>query len=348
MDNLLYSTATLFQNELVNSIKRGFNDYNAMMFESRRKNLIESEIPAQFIPEWLLNKHSLGSTIQWLKSYDSVVDNRINFIYDSLQPLLNFLQTKSSGIDMYDKVYNLQNLLIKIATSGYDAAADKEYQQLRVELTRITGLKNLLPELVKLHRDLMEFWQFIKKKFPTYQERREFLYAEFKPVLDALEKNEGSPIELTATEMLKRYGSNYIHDEWSKMLQRRNTDNEGAITSSRALVETVLKYILDERYVTYDEKAELPTLYKTVAKELNLSPDQHTEQIFKQILGGCQTVVEGLGALRNAHGDAHGKSQVRKKPDKRHSDLAINLAGTMANFLLETFDSVPKASAVVE
>ncbi|MBL0102405.1 MAG: abortive infection family protein [Bacteroidetes bacterium] len=98
--------------------------------------------------------------------------------------------------------------------------------------------------------------------------------------------------------------------------------------------------ILDERNVTYDEKADLPALYKAVAKELNLSPDQHTEQIFKQILGGCQTVVEGLGALRNAYGDAHGKRLIRKKPNKRHSDLAINLAGTMAMFLLETFENV--------
>lgn len=340
MDNFLYATATMFQNDLVNAIKRGHNDYAEMMFESRRKNLIQSGAPAHLIPEWILNQHTLGSTIQWLKSYDSNMDRRIDLVYESLQPLLNFLQTKSSGIDKYDKVYRLRNLLIKIATSGYNAEADKEYQQLRDELTHVTILKNLLPDLVTLHRDIMEFWQFIKKKFSTYQERREFLYGEFKPALDALERKEESPIEPTATELLKSYGSSYIHDEWSKMLQRKNTDNEGAITSSRALIETVCKYILDEQNISYDEKAELPTLYKSVAKELNLSPDQHTEQIFRQILGGCQTVVEGLGALRNAHGDAHGKRQIRKKPEKRHSDLAINLAGTMAIFLLETFEFV--------
>jgi hypothetical protein len=128
------------------------------------------------------------------------------------------------------------------------------------------------------------------------------------------------------------------------MLIRKNTDTEGAITSARTLIETVCKYICDERNVTYDEKIELPALYKLAAKELNLSPEQNTEQIFKQILGGCQTVVEGLGALRNKYGDSHGKSITRSKPDKRHSDLAINLAGTMAMFLMETYEFVKSKS----
>src|ERR1035437_6368529 len=48
---------------------------------------------------------------------------------------------------------------------------------------------------------------------------------------------------------------------------------------------------------TYDDSADLPKLYTLTAKQLNLSPSQHTEQLFRQILGGCQTVVEGLGAL---------------------------------------------------
>jgi hypothetical protein len=76
--------------------------------------------------------------------------------------------------------------------------------------------------------------------------------------------------------------------------------------------------------------------------QLNLSPSQHTEQLFKQILGGCQTVVEGVGALRNRHSDAHGKSASRKKPAPRHAELAVNLSGTMATFLLQTLEARKK------
>jgi len=70
---------------------------------------------------------------------------------------------------------------------------------------------------------------------------------------------------------------------------------------------------------------------------LNLSPSQHTEQIFKQILGGCHSVVQGIGALRNKLGDAHGKGAVSYKPSPRHSALAVNLSGAMAVFLVETY-----------
>ncbi|WP_420196198.1 abortive infection family protein [Idiomarina xiamenensis] len=72
------------------------------------------------------------------------------------------------------------------------------------------------------------------------------------------------------------------------------------------------------------------------AKELNLSPDQHNEQIFKQILGGCSGIVNGLGTLRNKLGDAHGKGKLPVKPQARHAELAVNLAGSMTLFLIST------------
>jgi hypothetical protein len=81
----------------------------------------------------------------------------------------------------------------------------------------------------------------------------------------------------------------------------------------------------------------LSELYKKTSQELNLSPSQHTEEIFKQILGGCSGIINGLGSLRNKLGDAHGKGRINIKPAPRHAELAVNLSGTMALFLLETF-----------
>lgn len=103
------------------------------------------------------------------------------------------------------------------------------------------------------------------------------------------------------------------------------------------MIESILKYILDEQEIKYNDGAELPDLYKEVAKSLNLAPEQHQEQIFKQILGGKSGIISGLGALRNKLGDAHGKSKKSIKPSERHSELAVNLAGSMAIFLFKTF-----------
>jgi hypothetical protein len=96
---------------------------------------------------------------------------------------------------------------------------------------------------------------------------------------------------------------------------------------------------LDESGIAYDEKDDLPKLYRLAAERLKLSPSQHTEQIFKQILGGCKSVVEGLGALRNKLSDAHGKGKKSARPSPRHAQLAVNLAGSMATFIASTWET---------
>jgi Abortive infection C-terminus len=122
-------------------------------------------------------------------------------------------------------------------------------------------------------------------------------------------------------------------------LERRASDPEGAITSARALLETVCKHVLDDLGIGYDESADLPKLYRLTSEALKVAPSQHTEHVFKQILGGCTAVVEGLGSLRNRLGDAHGGGRSRVKPAARHAQLAVNLAGAMTSFLVATWEA---------
>ena len=145
-------------------------------------------------------------------------------------------------------------------------------------------------------------------------------------------------------EILKHVNSSTVADGWKSAFQRCASDPEGAITSSRTLIESVCKHILERLNITYNEKDDLPKLYRQTTEQLNLSPSQHTEQIFKQILGGCQAVVDGLGAIRNKYGDAHGKGTKYKKPSVRHAELAVNLGGAMTSFLISTFEELKTKS----
>ena len=104
------------------------------------------------------------------------------------------------------------------------------------------------------------------------------------------------------------------------------------------LIESICKHILDEAGILHSDKDDLPKLYKKTATQLNMAPEQHQEEVFKQILGGCQTVIEGLGTLRNKLSDAHGKSKKAVKPSVRHAALAVNLAGSMAAFLIAAWE----------
>ena len=242
--------------------------------------------------------------------------------------------------DLMNKVESLKILLVSYSTGG--GGDDVEYKNLRRDLIATPRIAKLLPRLVHLCRDLGEFWNFIKPKFAKYAERREYLRNEFDPLLTMLETESRTPSDAAITAMVKAVSSSYIQEAWQKALERRATDPEGAITAARTLLESVCKHILDVAGATYDDSADLPKLYTLMAKQLNLSPSQHTEQLFKQILGGCQTVVEGVGALRNRHSDAHGKGAAGTKPAPRHAELAVNLSGTMATFLLQTWEARKK------
>jgi hypothetical protein len=230
----------------------------------------------------------------------------------------------------------LQNLLVAEATGGPGDQGD--YQILRRHFLDNPDTKALVPRFVRTSRDLSQFWQFIKAKFAHYAERREFLWKEFGPLPDHLESGSRAPADKPISDALQHFDQDNVHRVWSRAIERKNRDPEGAITAARTLLESVCKHILDACEIDYPKNVELHQLYSLTAKELNLSPDQHSEKIFKQILGGCSGIVSGLGSLRNTLGDAHGQGKRPVKPAPRHAELAVNLAGTVALFLVTTFE----------
>jgi hypothetical protein len=159
-----------------------------------------------------------------------------------------------------------------------------------------------------------------------------------------LERQARAPMTAVPSEVIARADWEGVQAAWRKALERKASDTEGAITAARTLLEATCKHILDEANVAYDPKGDLPKLYGLVAERLSLSPGQHVEKVFKQVLGGCTAVVEGLGALRSKIGDAHGQGKKAVRPAPRHAELVVNLAGSMATFLAATWDQSNKSS----
>lgn len=200
----------------------------------------------------------------------------------------------------YERGEYLQNLLVAEATDG--SGDEKIFQVLRRYFWDNPDTNPLVPCFVRTSRDLSQFWQFIKYKFAHYSERRDFLWREFRPLLDHLESGSHLLAEKPISDAFQRLDQDSVHRVWARATERKNHDPGGAITAARSLLEAVCKHILDTRGVRYPENAELHLLYSLTATELNLSPDQHSERIFKQILGGCSGIVSGLGSLRNSLG----------------------------------------------
>ena len=236
-------------------------------------------------------------------------------------------------------IEEFQNMAL--ARSTGKSIDEQRYKSLREHLVGRSEIKDVLPRFVFTCRDPDQLWSFIKPKIATYEERRKYIRQEFQPVWDLMEGRQ-TQLSSSIQEAIQKIGSDAVHREWTKALARRTDDPEGAITMARTLLESVCKHILDDASVSYKTGEELPKLYSKCSTALKIAPSQHTEEIFRQILGGCAAVVEGLGALRNRISDAHGNGRNAVKPGVRHAHLAVNLAGSMATYLIETWESKKK------
>ncbi len=244
--------------------------------------------------------------------------------------------------ELFDQTEALQNLLVSQATGELED--DAEFMRLRQVVLSQAALESHIPRFLRTCRNLSQFWQFIKHQFGTYAERRTYLWKEFGPMLELLERTGSAPSDQVVSVAIEKFDAANIQAAWSKALERRASDPEGAITIARTLLESVCKHILEEAASPYDDSPDMNKLYRQTAERLNLAPSQHTEQVFKQILGGCTAIVEGLGALRNRLSDSHGKGKASVKPASRHAELAVNLAGALAIYLLATWEAQSEAA----
>jgi hypothetical protein len=256
-------------------------------------------------------------------------------IFDSY-PKKPFLEPQG----VQDRAEALQNGLIMEATGGTFDGGDEFYKKLRREFLANSRLTPYIPPLVKTNRDLAQYWQFIKQKFPSYAERRSFIYGEFQPLLDKIESTvEVAPHQNETAILFESFTPGDISEIWKKAIDRTESDPAGAITLARTLLESVCKYILDEENIAYESDTDLPKLWALCAEQLNLSPSQHNEKTFKAILGNCQSIVNYLGTLRNRLSDSHGQGKRPIKPKRRHAELAVNLSGSMTSFLVSTWQA---------
>lgn len=237
--------------------------------------------------------------------------------------------------DPYEQAKMLENVMIAACEGRRDNTYD--YEEIRTLFMKDPSLRRLLPDFVRTCRDLNHFWGYIRQQSPHWEPRRYHVRQAMTPLFQYLEGANRAPVDEVASDVLQKFDAEGVHAVWEKALARRHSDPEGAITIARTLLETVCKRVLDEASVAYSDKDDLPALYRSVSGHLNIAPSQHTEDTFRRILGGATSVVEGLGSLRNKIGDAHGQGKRSVRPTGRHAQLAVNLAGAMATFVVETW-----------
>lgn len=237
---------------------------------------------------------------------------------------------------------DLKKLLLGHVQSG--GGDEAEFTRLRRQLLAERRLEPLIPDFLKTDSTLQEIRRRAQRleggtggNVSSYETRRDWLAAQFRPLLDDLQRPHLSSVEEVLAETLSTVDSVHVRAAWDKALERRAADPDGAITIARSLVEAVCKHVLGAG--NYTNKDELPDLYKKASRFLRLTEDGFADESLKQVMRGCVQIVQGLGEFRNKMGDAHGKGPVEPLADPVQAELAVTTAGAMATFLLSAWEA---------
>lgn len=174
-------------------------------------------------------------------------------------------------------------------------------------------------ELIKVVEDLIDLPNWLRENYPKlYQD----IY--------------GSESDESLRQLEEASVSLGIHDiprHVARIRRSTDTDPEQAIGSSKELLESVLKSILDDCDVEYAATDDMPKLLKEVRRELDLESGR-AGTARDRILNGLTAIANGVTELRNLHGTGHGRSRA-SEPEVAYAHLVVNSSAALARFLME-------------
>lgn len=119
-------------------------------------------------------------------------------------------------------------------------------------------------------------------------------------------------------------------------------ENPGlAFDLAKTLVESTCRTILTERRISWNERDDLPSLFREIRNTLPVLPPQESgeaevRQSIIQTLSGLSSTVQGLSELRNQLSFAsHGSDRDRPAMDSTHAILAAQAADAVVGFLYQ-------------
>ncbi|MDT8338081.1 MAG: nucleotide-binding protein [Sulfurimonas sp.] len=160
----------------------------------------------------------------------------------------------------YELIKYLESGLISRATGGNF----EYYDYVRQKVLKNSDFQKLLPSWIKTCRDTNQFWNLIKGKFGSYQERREFIWSEFAMILNQIEFKTFSPIDETINQVSEVKTSTIqgaiMNKEKTKVFIVHGHDNETKQEVARFIesigLETIILHEQASRSMTIIEKIE--------------------------------------------------------------------------------------------
>ena len=225
----------------------------------------------------------------------------------------------------------------KVDSRAYKAARDAGRR-------RSLPAAKLAPECVRTCRSPDEVWTYVKGQFmlDTYQSRRRVLPARVRAAADSLGAVRVRPTGRSRIGRGRGTGAQRpCSPRGARQLERRSADPR---RRDHGRADAVWSRSARRSWTIMGEDLRLrPTISRSSTarcpRRSSLAPADYTDEQLRRILGGATTVVEGLGSLRNRRGRRTRARYARATSRaRRHAGLAVNLAGSVAVFLMQTWE----------
>ena len=157
-----------------------------------------------------------------------------------------------------------------------------------------------------------------------------------------VKRGTSAPVIGTLSNTLATIDFDTVQRDLDRALASAETDPEDAVTAACAVLESVCRSVLGELGLPLPPQLDIQGLYKAVREPLGLAPGREDVAAeiagdVRAILGGINSTVQGIGALRTHAGDAHGRERGFRRLDARIARLAIHTASGVALFIIETW-----------
>jgi Abortive infection C-terminus len=135
-----------------------------------------------------------------------------------------------------------------------------------------------------------------------------------------------------------------IRDDVRRIEESVDKDPARAISSSKKLIESVCKRILEAKQLPFSKTAELSELIKAATKALKIEPDDIPSaaeggDLFKRTLNNLAAIAGSIAALQALYGSGPRKGAKAKGLQPSYARLVAGATSVLVNFLWDTFEN---------
>ncbi len=126
-------------------------------------------------------------------------------------------------------------------------------------------------------------------------------------------------------------------EDWLKAVERSDSDPSGSITSSRAMIESTLKYILKDSNTPFKSGNDISSLWQCVKGILFPAFSNEPAEI-KKMVGSVSMMIGEIKLIRNNFGDEHGRTDEDQTLDPAYARFIASLSISVCKFLTDVYE----------